>query len=73
MDDTEMLPARPAADWTHLRPGQPVTVAENGHPARTGTIDAVTTDASILWVRLPGIAPRRMFLHTDPVDIRSAH
>lgn len=73
MDDTDSLPAAPAADWTHLHSGKPVTVSEDGHPVFTGTIDGVTSDASILWVRLNGLAPRRMFLHTDPVDIRPAH
>lgn len=54
--------------------GQTVTVAEHGHGASTGTIDGATSDASILWVvRLTGITPRRMFLHTDPVDIQPAH
>lgn len=73
MHDTDTLPDGPAADWTDLRFGQPVTVAEAGHGPCSGTIDGVTSDASILWVRLTGIAPRRMFLHTDPVDIQPAH
>ena len=73
LESTDFLPAAPASDPTRLHSGQTVTVAENGHPACTGTIDGVTSDASILWVRLTGIVPLRMFLHTDPVDIRPAH
>lgn len=71
-EGTDSLPGAPASDWTHLHSGQSVTVAEYGHAPRTGTIDGVTSDASILWVRLTGIASRRMFLHTDPVDIQPA-
>jgi hypothetical protein len=73
MDDTDTVPADPAADWSHLHSGLPVTVAEHGHRPCFGTIDGVTSDGSILWVRMTGIAPRRMFLQTDPVDIRPAH
>ncbi|MDN4643338.1 hypothetical protein [Arthrobacter sp. PsM3] len=73
LESVDSLPAAPVSDWTRLRSGQTVTVAEHGQAACTGTIDGVTSDASILWVRLPGIAPRRMLLHTDPVDIRPAH
>lgn len=59
------------ADWEELRTGQTVIVTERGGPALTGTIDAITEDASILWVRLPGPAPRRLFAHTDPVVIET--
>lgn len=61
------------SDWTDLRPGQGVTVIEGGHPTVAGTIDAITPDATIIWVRLRGPAPRRLFLCTDPVIIRPAH
>jgi hypothetical protein len=71
-EETDRLPAAPASDWTGLRPGQPVTVTAEGHSACTGFIDDVTPDASILWIRLTGATPRRMFLCTDPVKIRPA-
>jgi hypothetical protein len=59
-----------ASDWTHLWTGQAVTVAEQGRPAGTGTIDDISPDASVLWVRLAGVSPRRLFVRTDPVKIR---
>ncbi|MCB5281102.1 MULTISPECIES: efflux RND transporter periplasmic adaptor subunit [unclassified Arthrobacter] len=68
------LPADvPASDWSGLRTGQTVTITEQGHPTSNGTIDAITPDASILWVRLPGPSPRRLFLCTDPVTIHPSH
>lgn len=71
-DDADFPGHAEDSDWKNLRVGQTVTVAERGGPAIAGTIDAITTDASILWVRLPGPAPRRLFIHTDPVLIQTA-
>lgn len=69
-EDAEFPADVPASDWTGLRTGQAVTITEQGRPAAAGTIDAITPDASILWVRLPGPSPRRLYLCTDPVTIR---
>lgn len=71
-EKTDGFPVASASDWTALRPGQPVTVTAEGHNACTGFIDDVTADASILWIRLSGATPRRMFLCTDPVKIQPA-
>lgn len=72
-EDTDFPAMVRRSDWTHLRPGQAVTVAEHGHPAGNGTIDDITPDASILWVRLAGASPRRLFMCTDPVKIHATH
>lgn len=72
-DNPEYPADAAASDWTDLRTGQGVIVIEGGHPAVNGTIDAITPGATILWVRLRGPAPRRLFLCTDPVIIRPAH
>ena len=61
---------KPESDWTNLRTGQEVTVIEGGHPKFSGTIDAISTDAKMLWVRPRNPLPRRLFLSTDPVIIQ---
>lgn len=61
----------PASDWTNLRAGQDVTVFEGGHGKVSGTIDAITSDSTMLWVRPTGPLPRRLFLNTDPVIIQA--
>ena len=71
-DDADFPGQAEDSDWKNLRVGQTVTVVERGGPAISGTIDAITADASILWVRLPGPAPRRLFMHTDSVLIATA-
>lgn len=55
--------------WGTLVPGQHVTIREAGRQTGHGVIDAVTPDTSIVWVRVDGQAPRRMFLAGDPVEI----
>lgn len=72
-EDTAIPTAVRASDWTHLRTGQAVTVAEPGHLAATGTVDDITPDASILWIRLPVASPRRLFMCTDQVKIHPIH
>jgi hypothetical protein len=71
-EHTDSLPAAPVSDWTRLRVGQPVTVTEEGRSACTGIIDNLTPDASILWISLTGLSPRRMFLCSDPVKVQPA-
>jgi hypothetical protein len=72
-EDAEIPADVPASDWTCLRSGQAVTIAEQGRPASPGTIDNITPDGSILWVRLPGPSPRRLYLSTDPVTVQPSH
>lgn len=59
----------PEVEWASLRSGQQVEIRESGRPAGRGVIDSLTPDASVVWVRLYGHAPRRMYLAGDPVEI----
>lgn len=69
--DPEFPADMPESDWTNLQPGQKVTVTEGGHANVTGTIDAMSSDTKMLWVRPTGPLPRRLFLSTDPVIIQT--
>lgn len=60
--------ATPVA-WETLAAGQEVTIRESGQPSGHGIIDNLTPDASVVWVRIDGHAPRRMYLAGDPVEI----
>ncbi|MFE4836044.1 hypothetical protein ACFRAU_15365 [Arthrobacter sp. NPDC056691] len=61
--------AEPQVAWTKLTPAQDVEVREAGRPAGRGVVDNVTPDASVVWVRIDGHAPRRMYLAGDPVEL----
>lgn len=49
----------PQPDWSRLL-GQHVEIREAGHFVRTGTVDAVMPDLSILWLSAEGHWPREM-------------
>jgi hypothetical protein len=67
--DADDHAADPGAGWESLQPGQEVEVREPGRADRAGVIDDLTPDGSVVWVRLHGQSPRRMFLEGDPVVI----
>lgn len=55
--------------WVTLAPGQEVTIRESGRQSGLGVIDNLTPDASVVWVRIDGHAPRRIYLAGDTVKI----
>jgi hypothetical protein len=46
-------------NWQRLL-GQHVEVRRNGETVRTGTVEAVMPDNSILWISANGVYPRQM-------------
>ncbi|MDZ4351646.1 hypothetical protein HTS88_08655 [Pseudarthrobacter oxydans] len=65
--------ADPQGPWGPLEPGQEVTVRESGRQSGHGVIDNLTPDGSVVWVRIDGHAPRRMYLAGDAVEIAPKH
>lgn len=63
-------PARQESDWSELRPGDKVAVVRGKRVTASGIVDAMTEDASTVWVLFEGVAPRRMFHRGDPDDLR---
>lgn len=59
--------AGPAVPGVHLETGQELEIRESGQCQRA--IDDGLTDASVLWVRIDGHAPRPIYLAGDPVEI----
>lgn len=57
-------------DWSELRPGDKVAIVRGNRVTASGIVDAMTEDASTVWVLFEGVAPRRMFHRGDPDDLR---
>ncbi|WP_251040167.1 hypothetical protein [Arthrobacter sp. ISL-72] len=57
-------------DWSELRPGDRVAIVRGKRVTASGIVDAMTEDASTVWVLFEGVAPRRMFHRGDPDDLR---
>jgi hypothetical protein len=57
-------------DWSELRPGDRVSIVRGNRVTATGIVDAMTEDASTVWVLFEGVAPRRMFHRDDPDELR---
>ena len=62
------LPTR--TDWSELRPGDRVSIVRGNRVTASGIVDAMTEDASTVWVLFEGVAPRRMFHRDDPDELR---
>jgi len=61
---------QPERDWSELRPGDKVAVVRGNRVTASGIVDAMTEDATTVWVLFEGVAPRRMFHRGDPDDLR---
>jgi ribosomal protein L24 len=57
-------------DWSELRPGDKVSIVRGNRVTASGIVDAMTEDASTVWVLFEGVAPRRMFHRGDPDELR---
>lgn len=55
-------------DWQRTL-GQHVEIRRNGKTIRTGTVEAVTPDNSILWISAAGVDPREMLARADGNEI----
>jgi hypothetical protein len=62
--------AQQERDWSELRPGDKVAIVRGNRVTASGVVDAMTDDASTVWVLFAGVAPRRMFHRGDPDDVR---
>lgn len=58
-------------DWRALHRGDRVTINQGTHHLGAGIVDDMTHDAAVVWVKLPGPSPRRMFHCEDPVELRA--
>lgn len=55
--------------WANLRPGNRVTVSENGRFPYEATIDLLTEDLTIVWVYCAGGPGRRAFDCREEITI----
>ncbi|KUM36374.1 hypothetical protein [Arthrobacter sp. EpRS71] len=59
-------------DWTQLE-GSLVEIRQAGALIRTGTVDAVTADSSMIWIGQDGALPRQLFLRADGTKVWTFH
>lgn len=62
----------PQPDWSRLL-GQHVEIREAGRFVRTGTVDAVMPDLSILWLSAEGPWPREMVEKSGNWEVFARH
>lgn len=55
-------------DWKRSL-GQRVEIRLNGRPVRTGTVEAVMPDDSILWIAAEGADSRKMLARADGFQV----
>lgn len=55
-------------DWLPLI-GETVQIRQYGRFIRTGTVDAVTGDAKILWLAADGVNQRRLISKADGFEV----
>lgn len=55
-------------DWQRTL-GQDVEIRVNGKPVRTGTIEAVTPDNSVLWISADGVDARQMLARAEGYEV----
>lgn len=60
----------PRKNWADLRPGDRVTVSENGRFPFEATVDLLTEDSAVVWVFYAAGGGRRAFDHREDVTIR---
>lgn len=68
--DSEAGTLPTGTDWSELRPGDKVSIVRGNRVTASGIVDAMTEDASTVWVLFEGVAPRRMFHRGDPDELR---
>ena len=56
------------SDWQRTR-GQHVEIRRNGETVRTGTVDAVMPDGSILWISAQGVYTRTLVERADGNEV----
>lgn len=64
-----IYPGEPIPNWTKLRRGDQVDVFKNGTLLASGIVDMVALDGSVFWFTPNGADRRRLFLHTDKLDV----
>jgi hypothetical protein len=62
---------RPIDDWTTLE-GHEVEFHQRGRIIDVGTVESVTADGTILWLKLEGAVPRRIVLKQLDIHARLA-
>jgi len=46
-----------------------VEVRHRGHPLRSGVVEQVSSDSSIMWLLFDGVHGRQIIMKTDPYEI----
>ena len=68
--DSEAGTLPTGTDRSELRPGDKVSIVRGNRVTASGIVDAMTEDASTVWVLFEGVGPRRMFHRGDPDELR---
>ena len=66
-----LAPWQPVDDWSTLE-GRTAEFHRHGHLIDSGTVEAVTPDGEILWLKLDGALPRRILEKAPDIHARLA-
>lgn len=53
----------------HRLTGAPVEIRRNGTTVRSGTVEAVMSDSSLLWIQADGARGRELFAAADTYEV----
>jgi hypothetical protein len=56
-------------DWKELKLGENVVIAARRGNIMPATVDTVTADGTMVWLKPQGIGHRTLYLKTDPIMI----
>lgn len=60
---------RPVLDWTELTPGETVVAVDRRGVLTPSTVDTVTDEGTMVWLKPQGLGHRTLYLRTDPIMI----
>ncbi|MFJ4210851.1 hypothetical protein ACIPY2_20550 [Paenarthrobacter sp. NPDC089675] len=60
------------ADWTELRPGDPVEIVKNAQTISHGTTEEVSGSGAVLWVSPDQPGPSRSYAKSEGILVHRA-
>lgn len=60
---------RPVLDWKELTLGETVVVVDRHGMLTTSSVDTLTDEGNMVWLKPQGLGHRTLYLRTDPIMI----
>lgn len=60
---------RPVLDWKELTLGETVVVVDRRGILTTSSVDTLTDEGNMVWLKPQGLGHRTLYMRTDPIMI----